>query len=153
MIRAAEMAAEQFLAIGMPIRCLSAPVRRVLCCIQQRRCTMQLAAVLFGLAALGGATLAGIRLSGRPRPPTWMALGHGGIAAAALVTLIYAATSQTLPTTAHIALGGFVLAALGGIGIFTLFHLRDKPLPIPLVMGHGLVAVTSFVLLLIALLG
>jgi hypothetical protein len=114
---------------------------------------MQLAAILFGLAALGGATLAAIRLSGKPRPPTWMALSHGGVAAAGLLALIYAASTQTLPTTAYMALGGFVLAALGGIGIFTLFHLREKPLPIPLVIGHGILAVTSFILLLIALLG
>jgi hypothetical protein len=112
---------------------------------------MQAAAVLFALAAFGGATLAAIRLSGKPRPPTWMALGHGGVAAAGLATLIYVASTQTLPTTGYLALGGFVLAALGGIGIFTLFHLREKPLPIPLVLGHGLIAVTSFVLLLVAL--
>jgi hypothetical protein len=112
---------------------------------------MQLAAVFFALAALGGLTLASIRLSGTPRPPTWLALGHGAIAAAGLITLIYAAVTQPLPTVALAALGCFVLAAAGGATIFTLFHLRGKPLPIPLVLGHGAVALTAFVLLLIGI--
>lgn len=111
---------------------------------------MQLAAVLFALAALGGLTMAGIRLSGAPRPPTWLALGHGAIAAAGLVTLIYAAT-QGIPTLGLVALGVFVLAALGGATIFVGFHLKEKPLPILFVLGHGAVAVTGFVLLLVAI--
>lgn len=112
---------------------------------------MQLAAILFVLAALGGLTMAGIRLSGQPRPPTWLALGHGAIAAAGLISLIYAAATESIPTLAQIALGVFVLAALGGAAIFTLFHLREKPLPIPLVLGHGAIALTGIVLLLIAM--
>jgi hypothetical protein len=106
---------------------------------------------LFGIAALGGIGLAGIRLSGKPHPPTWMALGHGTIAAAAIATLAYAAIEPGIPFLAQISLGVFILAALGGIGIFALFHLRDKPLPTPLVLGHGAIAVTGFVLLLLAL--
>jgi hypothetical protein len=112
---------------------------------------MQLAAIFFALAALGGLTMAAIRASGRPRPPTWMALGHGAIAAAGLVTLIYAALTQTLPTAAQIALGCFILAALGGAMIFLLFHLRGKPLPMLLIVGHGTIAVAGFVLLLIGI--
>src|SRR4051812_21854982 len=112
---------------------------------------MQLAAILFGLAALGGLTMAGIRASGTPRPPTWLALGHGAIAASGLGTLIYAAATQSLPIAALISLGCFVLAALGGATIFVLFHLREKALPIPLVIGHGVIAVTAFVLLLLGI--
>jgi hypothetical protein len=112
---------------------------------------MQLAALFFALAALGGLTLAGIRISGVPRPPTWMALAHGAIAATALITLLYAAATQPLPTIAFVALGCFILAAAGGATIFVLFHLREKPLPIPLVIGHGAIAVTAFVLLLIGI--
>jgi hypothetical protein len=112
---------------------------------------MQLAAILFAVAAVGGLTLAGIRLSGTPRPPTWMALGHGAVAAAALGCLIYAAMTQTLPMLALASLGGFVLAAAGGAVIFLGFHLRGKPLPIPLVLGHGALAIISFLLLLAAI--
>jgi hypothetical protein len=95
--------------------------------------------------------MVGIRLSGTPRPPTWLALGHGAIAAAGLLTLIYTAATQTLPTVALAALGCFVLAAAGGATIFVLFHLREKPLPIPLVLGHGAIALTAFVLLLVGI--
>src|SRR5438034_6958674 len=107
-----------------------------LLCWMWRRCTMQLAAIFFALAALGGLTIAGMRLSGTPRPPIWLAMGHGAIAAAGLLTLIYTAATQPLPTIALAALGFFVLAAAGGATIFVLFHLRAKPLPIPLVLGH-----------------
>ena len=112
---------------------------------------MVAAAVVLGLAALGGLMLAGIRLSGTPRPPTWMALGHGVVAAAGLILLIYAAVSPGIPGLAQVALGVFVLAALGGAALFLGFHLRERPLPIPLVVGHGLIAVTGFVLLLVSL--
>src|SRR5439155_19885841 len=108
---------------------------------------MQLAAVFFALAALGGLTIAGIRLSGTPRPPTWLALGHGAIAATGLVTLIYAAATQPLPRLALIALGCFVLSALGGVCIFTFFHHRVKPLLFPLVFGHGSLSVLTSALL------
>jgi hypothetical protein len=112
---------------------------------------MQLAAILFGLAALGGIVVAAIRLSGKPWPPLWLAIGHGGIATAALLSLIYAAATQTLPSLAQIAIGVFVLAALGGATLLIGFHLRSKPLPIPLVIGHGAIAVAGYVLLLMAL--
>ena len=112
---------------------------------------MQLAAILFALAALGGLTMAGMRLSGTPRPPTWLALGHGAMAVAGLIALIYAAATQPLPTMALAALGCFVLAAAGGATIFVLFHLREKPLPVPLVLGHGALAATAFVLLLVGI--
>jgi hypothetical protein len=112
---------------------------------------MQLAAILLGLAALGGMMMAGIVMSGKPRPPTWLALGHGAIAATGLAALIYAALSAPLPTLALVALGLFVLAALGGATLFVGFHLQEKPLPIPLVLGHGALAVTAYVLLLSAM--
>ena len=45
---------------------------------------MQAAAILFGLAALGGLVMAFLRWSGAPRPPDWLAMGHGLLAAAGL---------------------------------------------------------------------
>lgn len=115
---------------------------------------MEAAAILLGLAALGGFTVAGMRLSGTPRPPTWMALGHGTIAAAGLACLIYAAmVGPGIPQLAQVALGVLILAALGGAIIFIGFHLRGQALPIPLVIGHGIIAVTGYVLLLITIFG
>ncbi len=113
---------------------------------------MQTAAIVLAFAALGGLTLAVIRLRGAPWPPTWMALGHGAVAAAGLVLLIYAAVTPGIPNLAQIALGILVLAALGGATMFVGFHLRQRPLPIPLVIGHGLIAVTGYVLLLVTIL-
>jgi hypothetical protein len=112
------------------------------------------AAVFFLLAALGGLTIAAMRLQGTPRPPTWLALGHGAIAALGLGNLGnlgYAAATTTLPTLALVSLGLFVLAALGGATIFALFHLREKPLPIPLMLGQGGAAILAFALLLLAI--
>jgi len=114
---------------------------------------MQLAAILLALAALGGMGMVGMRLSGIPRPPTWIPLGHGAIAATGVGSLIYAAATSTVPAFAMYAIGLFVLAALGGIGIFLLFHLQEKPLPIPLILGHGGIAIAGYVLLLVALFG
>jgi hypothetical protein len=80
-----------------------------------------------------------------------MALGHGAVAATGLGLLIYAAFDPSIPTLGQVALGVLVLAALGGATIFVGFHLRQRPLPIPLVIGHGLIAVTGFLLLLATL--
>ena len=112
---------------------------------------MQWAAILLGLAALGGLLIAGMRLNGIPRPPTWLALGHGAIAATGLGFLIYAATSSTVPALAQISLAVLILAALGGITIFAGFHLREQALPIPLVLGHGIAAIVGYAMLLIAM--
>lgn len=112
---------------------------------------MQAAAIILTLAVMGGAALAAIRLLGAARPPTWMALGHGAIAATGLGLLLYAAATTGLPGLAQVALGLFLLAALGGVTIFAGFHLRERALPIPLVLGHGLLAITALALLLIAI--
>lgn len=108
------------------------------------------ATCIIALAALGGMTLAGIRLSGKPRPPTWMAIGHGLVAVTGVGLLGYVAYSTGLPIYAQIALVIFVLAALGGAVMFLGFHLQEKPLPIPLVVGHGLIAIVGFVLLVLS---
>ena len=114
---------------------------------------MQTAVVILGIAALGGITLASMRFSGTLLPPTWMALGHGAVAATGLGFLIAAAVDPGVPLMAQVALGVFLLAALGGAVIFLGFHMKKKPLPIPLILGHGLTAVVGYILLLMALYG
>jgi len=113
---------------------------------------MNTALVLFGVAALGGIVLAGIRLRGAELPPMRLAIVHGIIAAAGLVSLAVAVMHAQVPPSARYALIGFVVAALGGFFLFA-FHLRRKALPIPVVVIHGLVAVISFVILLLAAIG
>ena len=109
---------------------------------------MNHAAIVLSLAALGGLTMLAIRLSGSPRPPTWLALGHGAIAVTGIAILAYAAATVGIPRMAQAALGVFVLAALGGVTIFVRWHLKNLPLPIPIVLGHGLLALTGLGLLL-----
>jgi hypothetical protein len=111
------------------------------------------AVVVLGLAAIGGLTLAGMRLAGSPRPPTWIALIHGAIAATGLALLISIVIGQNVDQLIKVALGVLVLAALGGATIFIAFHMRNRALPIPLVLGHGLIAITGYGLLLYGLYG
>jgi hypothetical protein len=105
--------------------------------------------IILALAALGGITMVLIRLSGAPQPPTWLALGHGIIALVGVGFLANAAMQTTLPQMEQVSLGLFVLAALGGAAIFGLFHMRGKALPIPLILGHGLIALIALTLLFI----
>jgi hypothetical protein len=65
------------------------------------------------LATLGGITMVLIRLSGLPRPPTWLALGHGAIAILGLGRLGNAGIQTGLSQMEQIALTLFILAALG----------------------------------------
>jgi len=112
---------------------------------------LTVAAILFGVAALGGVTMVAIRLRGDPLPPLWLAVAHGAIAATALGILAYQAYDPGIPQLAQYALGVFVLAALGGAFIFLTFHLKNRPVPVPLILGHGLVAIVGFALLLVAI--
>ena len=109
---------------------------------------MVVALVLFGLAALGGLVLATQRLRGAPQPALPVALVHGAAAAAGLVALIIAVIDGAVPPIARTALIVFLVAALGGFFLFAQ-HMQKKPLPIPVMIVHALVAVTGFVLLLL----
>lgn len=111
---------------------------------------MTIAAILFAIAAVGGVIMAAMRFSGRELPPMALAIVHGLFAAAGLVTLIAAVIGAQTNWASIIAVIGFVIAAIGG---FTLFahHLRRQALPINYVVIHGLGAVISFVILLVAI--
>jgi hypothetical protein len=110
---------------------------------------MTIALVLFALAALGGLTMAVMRLRGAERPPTGLALLHGAGAAAGLIALIVAVMNMPDPGAARTALIVFIIAALGGFFLFAQ-HMQKKALPIPVMVIHGLLAVTGFVILLMA---
>lgn len=114
---------------------------------------MQTAAVLLAIAAIGGAVMAVIRFSGKPHPPTWLAMVHGLIAAAALTLLLYAYFTVGLPALAAAALVLFVLAAIGGAVLNLNYHWKLLPLPKWLVLVHAAIAVVGFLLLLVAVLG
>lgn len=111
---------------------------------------LRTAACLFLLAALGGVLMAGIRFMGKRNPPPWIAMLHGLLAGAGVTLLAYAAVTATIPPMATIALLLFVLAALGGLVLNLNYEWNRRLLPAPLLVVHALVAVTAFVLLLIA---
>ncbi|QDU25309.1 hypothetical protein ETAA8_03730 [Anatilimnocola aggregata] len=112
---------------------------------------MNTAAVLFVVAALGGVTMLAMRLLGHGRPPIWLAIGHGIVAISGLASLGFAYSQATLPTSAMWALVLLALAALGGATLFGGFHLRGRPLPLFLIAGHGILALTGTGLLLAAI--
>jgi hypothetical protein len=109
---------------------------------------MNIALVLFAVAAVGGIVLALIRFKGKPYPPLALALVHGAVAAAGLVTLIALVAKHQGTSSATTALVLFLIAALGGFGLF-FHHIRKVALPIWLVVVHALVAVAAFLILLL----
>jgi len=110
---------------------------------------MTIALFVFALTAVGGLIMATLRLRGRPLPPFGLAVAHGLAAAAGLAALIFAIAAGGLPITGTVGLVLLLAAALGGFVLFSN-HLRKQPLPIPLVIVHGLVAVAGFLTLLVA---
>ena len=107
---------------------------------------MTIALVLFAVAAAGGLLLAFLRLTNKALPMP-LALVHGALAATGLLLLAVAAFGVKGTGQTRLALGLFVLAALGGFTLFS-FHLRSRQLPVPIVVVHGLVAVAAFLILL-----
>ena len=114
---------------------------------------MQTAAVLLAVAALGGLAMVAFRVSKKANPPTALAAGHGLVAAAGLITLLYHVFTTTgpVPHMVNWAIGVFVVGALGGLGLFTLFHLRNRLLPVWMMLGHGAVGMAGLVLLVWAI--
>lgn len=107
------------------------------------------AVILFAVAALIGLTMSIMHFRGKTPPPVALALLHGAFAASGLVLLLVALYLDFSVRTAWV-LGLFVLAALGGFSLALGFHWRGKPLPSELVVGHGLLAVLAFLILLTA---
>jgi hypothetical protein len=111
---------------------------------------MKTACVLLAIAALGGLVMAGMRFGGKPLPPTWLAMLHGFLSAAALTLLLYAYITVGLPALAAWALLLFLIAAAGGTFLNLNYHWKMQPLPKGLIVGHAGVAVVGFALLLVA---
>jgi hypothetical protein len=107
---------------------------------------MTIALILFALAAVGGLTLAYLRLKEQPLPMP-LALAHGAFAASGIVALLLNVIDGA-PEHAKIALGLFIVAALGGFLLFGLW-MQKKQLPLGVIAVHALVAVGAFVLLLL----
>ena len=111
---------------------------------------MKTATCLLIIAALGGILMAGMRFSGKPHPPAWLAMLHGFLAAAAVTLLLYAWFTVGLPRLAGWGLLLLVVAAAGGAILNLNYHWTMQPLPIGLMVGHAGIAVVGFLLLLAA---
>ncbi len=107
------------------------------------------AIILFAVAAVIGLAMAVAHLRGETPPRTTLAVLHGLFAASGLVILLIAVMTVGAGGGTGLALGLFLLAALGGFVLLS-FHLRGRPLPNGLVIGHGLLAVAGFLVLLAA---
>lgn len=108
---------------------------------------LQTATILLGLTAVGGLIMAFIRFSGAERPPSWLAMGHGLLAASGLTLLLYAGLTAGIPRMAWLAVALLVVAALGGAFINLAYHAKLQPIPKNMVIIHALLAVPGFALL------
>jgi hypothetical protein len=113
--------------------------------------TLGVAAILFGVGAAGGATLAVLRMRGG-NPPLGLAALHGLAAAAGLVTLAIGVFGGGARGAALVSLVLFVVAALGGFAMVAM-HLKGKLIPLGLVFAHGALAAAGFVALLLHVFG
>lgn len=110
---------------------------------------LDIALILFAVAAVGGIAMAALHFRGRTPPPVALAVLHGIFAASGLVALFLLMLKAGLSGTPAIALGLLLVAALGGFGLLS-FHIRGRALPNGLLIGHALLAVAGFVTLLAA---
>src|SRR5687768_2579995 len=107
-----------------------------------------IAIALFAVAAVLGLTMAVRHFQGHS-PPMPLALSHGAFAALGLAQLIFTGSSSGYDPLWKVALGVFIVVALGGFTLFAL-HQKKGKLSTPLLIGHALGAITAFVILLIA---
>jgi hypothetical protein len=109
------------------------------------------AVVLFLLAALGGLVMAIGIFQRDAKPSGLFALGHGILAATALVLALLVAIAPGANALVKGGVAVLVVAALGGAFLLS-FHLRDKPHPKMVVALHALLAVSGVGCLALALL-
>jgi len=100
---------------------------------------------LFALGALMGMYLLALVLQ-KKETPKFVALIHGLFVVAALILLIMYNSQHGPGLMESIVL--FMVAATGGL-VLIVKDLKGKALPKWLALGHGLIAVTGFIFLLV----
>ena len=113
---------------------------------------LKAALVLMTLTALGGVTMGAIRLGRGANPPSWLAMLHGLLAVMGVTLLLYGYVTGVVPALAGWALLLFLVAGGGGAYLNLGYHVRALLVPKPIVLVHALIAVTGYVLLLMAVL-
>lgn len=108
---------------------------------------LQVSTYLFAFTALGGIVMGWIRFSSGKNPPSWLAMGHGFLAAASVTLLAYAVLVLDAPGLALVSLLLFLGGSLGGVVLNLHYHLNDKPLPKGIIVAHAVISIIAFVLL------
>jgi glucose uptake protein GlcU len=108
---------------------------------------LKTAVILLGLTAAGGIVMAALRFSGHDRPPSWLAMLHGLLAASGLTLLLYAAFTAGVARMVWVGIALLVLAALGGLFLNLAYHDKKLPLPKAIVVVHAAIAVVGYALL------
>ncbi|MDB5913622.1 MAG: hypothetical protein JWP22_2297 [Ramlibacter sp.] len=111
---------------------------------------LRTAVVLLAITGAGGLLMAGMRFTGRPRPPDWLAMLHGLLAGSGLTLVLYTAFTAGLAANALLGLAVMVLAALGGLILNLRYHTQGEALPVWLVLVHAAVAAVGLVIFAIA---
>jgi hypothetical protein len=111
----------------------------------------QAALVLLAITAAGGLLMAGMRFTGADRPPSWLAMLHGLLAASGLTLLLYAGLTAGLPPMSWAGVVLLVLAALGGLYLNLGFHDQRLPLPKGVIVGHAVIAALGVALVFMGL--
>ncbi len=109
---------------------------------------LKTATVLLFLTAAGGLVMAGLRAR-MGRPPAWLAMAHGLLAASGLTLVLYTAFAIGLPTLMVV---GIVLLLVGaGVGLYLNLAFQAKLLTLPVrpIFVHAILAGVG--LLLVAL--
>ena len=110
--------------------------------------------VLFAAVAVVGLTMAIGHFRGRSTPIVPLAVLHGLVAAAGLVWLLMIVVGpDEIGVGVKVALGLFLLAAVGGFILALGYHARKRRLSSRLILVHGGVAVVAFLVLLATVLG
>lgn len=103
------------------------------------------------LSAVGGLYLA-VRLLRQNPPPSPVALVHDVVAVAGVGLILRLVLAGGEVGRLPLALGLFVVAALGGLVLFVR-HSKGQSLPPALIAVHAVVAVVGFLLVLLTALG
>ncbi|KTD16048.1 hypothetical protein [Legionella jordanis] len=102
-----------------------------------------LSIIIFAIAAALGVYLLSYVLAEK-NTPKGVVMIHGGVAALGIISLIIYSFLYTTPLASLLI---FILAALGGFFMFGWDILGHK-VPKSMALGHGLIAVAGFILLL-----
>ena len=111
---------------------------------------MRVAVALLAIGAVGGMVMTFVRFARKVNPPAWLSMVHGFLAAAALTLVLFAAFTVGVPSSAKVALGLLIVAALGGVVLNLGYQWKNRLLPATIVAGHALLAVAGFGFLVVA---